>query len=441
MGGGTSKKKATANVAPDIKYQINVTNTGKYNTKNLKPKESWNVNIFNSSIQDADAVQRNTTVTDDVSKDWKLQEKLGVGSTSTVFKCVSSTSPDLACACKVINKKRLGVSKKRQLQMIGIAKNEVELMKKLSHDCIVRLMGFYETDKDLYVITELMNGGELLDIVMDSGNLSNFDALTVARRIGAGIMHLHNIGIMHRDIKPENILLKVKGDLNTVKLIDFGLSKSATNTKSFIGTQGYLAPEMSPTRREYTPAVDMWALGVTLYAVMTGCLPFDDDQEALNQDGGHIVAAFPKDMWADRDKRSVDAVQRLLALDPKKRITAKQFCNHPWLKHGHDIIKLEQTSLVATEANESNKPNTIEPKTDTSMVKNETTGTIIEGNPNETTAIESNESGNIEATSNTTTTEAISAIKAPAVNTDENVTQTMDTKEVNAAMEENELAA
>ena len=84
MGGGTSKKKGTANVAPDIKYQINVTNTGKYNTKNLKPKESWNVNIFNSSIQDA--VQRNTTVTDDVSKDWKLQEKLGVGSTSTVFK-------------------------------------------------------------------------------------------------------------------------------------------------------------------------------------------------------------------------------------------------------------------------------------------------------------------------------------------------------------------
>ena len=58
--------------------------------------------------------------------------------------------------------------------MIGIAKNEVELMKKLSHDCIVRLMGFYETQRELYVITELMNGGELLDIVMDSGNLSNF---------------------------------------------------------------------------------------------------------------------------------------------------------------------------------------------------------------------------------------------------------------------------
>ena len=65
--------------------------------------------------------------------------------------------------------------------MIAIAKNEVALMKKLSHDCIVRLMGFYENDKDLYVITELMNGGELLDIVMDSGNLNNFQALTVAR--------------------------------------------------------------------------------------------------------------------------------------------------------------------------------------------------------------------------------------------------------------------
>ena len=172
-----------------------------------------------------------------------------------------------------------------------------------------------------------MNGGELLDIVMDSGNLNNFQALTVARRIGAGIMHLHQIGIMHRDIKPENILLKVKGDLNTVKLIDFGLSKSATNTKSFIGTQGYLAPEMSPTRKEYTPAVDMWALGITLYAIMTGCLPFDDDQEALNQDGAKIIASFPSDMWENRDKRCIDAVKGLLDLDPKKRLTTLLIVN------------------------------------------------------------------------------------------------------------------
>ena len=346
MGGGSSKKSS-----PEKRYQVDSSSGDNvYCTKNLKPNEAWDVSIFKSSTTE-DGMTRSTTVTDDVTKEWKLQDKLGVGSTSTVFKCVSVSNPDIACACKVINKKRLGVSKKRQSQMIAIAKNEVALMKKLSHDCIVRLMGFYENDKDLYVITELMNGGELLDIVMDSGNLNNFQALTVARRIGAGIMHLHQIGIMHRDIKPENILLKVKGDLNTVKLIDFGLSKSATNTKSFIGTQGYLAPEMSPTRKEYTPAVDMWALGITLYAIMTGCLPFDDDQEALNQDGAKIIASFPSDMWENRDKRCIDAVKGLLDLDPKKRLTAEQFCNHEWLKRGHDIC----TPQIQEQLNE--KPN------------------------------------------------------------------------------------
>lgn len=443
MGGGTSKKKAGATVAPDIKYQINLTNGGNYNTKDLGPKEIWNVNIFNSSIEDGDAVKRNTTLTDDVTNDWHLQDKLGVGSTSTVFRCVSKLNPELACACKVINKKRLGVSKKRQEQMIGIAKNEVELMKKLSHDCIVRLMGFYETQRELYVITELMNGGELLDIVMDSGNLSNFDALTVARRIGAGIMHLHNIGIMHRDVKPENILLKVKGDLNTVKLIDFGLSKSATNTKSFIGTQGYLAPEMSPTRREYTPAVDMWALGVTLYAVMTVCLPFDDDQEALNQDGHNIVAAFPKDMWQDRDKRCVDAVQRLLALDPNKRITAKQFCNHAWLKNGHDCItppkpiksdnvtqkNITQPPTIATttttnntaakpEGSNDDKSNVKAAEVPTDTTTNTTTETTSKVVTNTATVVETttttNANNNVKET--TTTTDATAAITNTTTN-------------------------
>ena len=70
---------------------------------------------------------------------------------------------------------------------------------------------------------------------------------------------------------------------------------------------------------------------------MTGCFVFDDDQEALNQDGAKIIASFPSDMWKTRDKRCIDAVKRLLDLDPKKRLTAEQFCNHEWLKRGHDV--------------------------------------------------------------------------------------------------------
>jgi serine/threonine protein kinase len=273
-------------------------------------------------------------VTENILQDWELKEQLGIGSTSTVYKCVSKAQPDLSCACKVINKRKLGVGKARQEAMIKLAKNEVDLMARLDHECIVRLLGSYETQKDLYVVTELMTGGELLDVIMDVGVLSDTDALKVVRRIGAGVLHLHKIGIMHRDIKPENILLKTKEDLNSVKLIDFGLSKDASTTKSFIGTQGYLAPEMSVNRRQYTPAVDMWALGVTMYAVMTGHLPFDDDQEAENQKTGKIQASFPSDMWAGRDPRAIDCIKKLLLLDPKKRLSAEQLCNHQWLLRG-----------------------------------------------------------------------------------------------------------
>ena len=146
MGGGTSKKKAGATVAPDIKYQINLTNGGNYNTKDLGPKEIWNVNIFNSSIEDGDAVKRNTTLTDDVTNDWHLQDKLGVGSTSTVFRCVSKLNPELACACKVINKKRLGVSKKRQEQ------RKIMMVISIS----MSNMKFYDLYKTDYIVQDLI---------------------------------------------------------------------------------------------------------------------------------------------------------------------------------------------------------------------------------------------------------------------------------------------
>ena len=296
----------------------------------LKKGARWSPKMYASTEGNASL----PIVTENILQDWELQDKLGIGSTSTVYKCVSKAQQNLSCACKVINKRKLGVGKARQEAMIKLAKNEVELMTRLDHECIVRLLGSYETQKDLYVVTELMMGGELLDVIMDDGVLSDTDALKVIRRIGAGVLHLHKIGIMHRDIKPENILLKQKGDLNTVKLIDFGLSKDASTTKSFIGTQGYLAPEMSVNRRQYTPAVDMWALGVTMYAVMTGHLPFDDDQEARNQNAGNIEASFPSDMWEGRDPRSVDCIKKMLCLDPKKRLNAQQLCSHPWLVKG-----------------------------------------------------------------------------------------------------------
>jgi serine/threonine protein kinase len=157
-------------------------------------------------------------------------------------------------------------------------------------------------------------------------------------------------------MKPENLLLKTKpknlsgGGSNTrnggggnnlpidVKIIDFGLSKlmepNDTLAHTFLGTRGYLAPEMLQ-RREYTRAVDAWAMGVIVFVLLCGCLPFDDDSAAVPHDDlllqSRFVLRFPR--WAKNLSASAkDLLNHLLDINPRTRYTAEQALNHPWVR-------------------------------------------------------------------------------------------------------------
>lgn len=143
----------------------------------------------------------------------------------------------------------------------------------------------------------------------------------------------------------ENLLLKAKpkgpGDDIEVKIIDFGLSKAMEEpvARTFLGTRGYLAPEMLQ-RRNYTKAVDTWALGIIVFVLVCGCLPFDDDSATVPSDDlvrTRFVLRFPR--WAKNlSKSAKDLLSHLLDVNPMTRYTAEQALNHPWVK-GETAVK------------------------------------------------------------------------------------------------------
>lgn len=155
-------------------------------------------------------------------------------------------------------------------------------------------------------------------------------------------IHSNIAQIVHRDLKPENLLLKTKpsrastGEDLDVKVIDFGLSKLMADepvARSFLGTRGYLAPEMLQ-RRDYSKSVDTWALGVIVFVLLCGCLPFDDDSQTVPSDElvrSKFVLRFPR--WAKNLSASAkDLLSHLLDVDPRTRYTAEQAYRHPWVQ-------------------------------------------------------------------------------------------------------------
>jgi serine/threonine protein kinase len=267
---------------------------------------------------------------------YELLEVLGVGSTSTVHRCVrKATGEEFACKvidCQLIDEKFQGMMTQFQ--------TEIESLRLLKHPGIIRLYDVYIKANDkIYIVMELMDGGELFDYVVLKGALTEGEASQIVRKVAEALSYLHSKNIVHRDLKPENLLLKHKPKGNNdpidVKIIDFGLSKAMEEpiARTFLGTRGYLAPEMLQ-RREYTRAVDAWALGVIVFVLLCGCLPFDDDSASVPSDDlvkVRFVLRFPR--WAKNLSLSAkDLLNHLLDVNPRTRYTAEQALDHPWVR-------------------------------------------------------------------------------------------------------------
>jgi len=202
------------------------------------------------------------------------------------------------------------------------------------------VFGAYETDDSIFIILELVYGGDLLDEMIKLGEEFPEDrARIIFIQIFKAVQYLHSMGIVHRDLKPENILLVSKKD-DRIKLTDFGLSRivgEGSFMKTICGTPMYVAPEVienmgQKTAKGYGKAVDVWSLGVILYMLLCGEPPFDQRKPTpILEQVKKGVYSMPEDLRQTLSPVSQDLVSQLLTVDPQKRITIDRIGHHQWI--------------------------------------------------------------------------------------------------------------
>ncbi|CAE7339366.1 CPK3 [Symbiodinium sp. CCMP2592] len=224
-------------------------------------------------------------------------------------------------------------------------RTEVELMKSLDHPSICRLLQVYEDPKNLYLVMEHIQGGELFNYVVERGQLHEHEAARVMRQIASALEYCHEQGVVHRDIKPENILVVAEEDDEfTVKLIDFGFGSrilEGVKLRAKVGTFVYSAPEI--LRGDLCDEkLDLWALGCVLFVLLSGDFPFYG-----NDTQGQILSGkFELDQkWSGVSSEAKDLITQLLCVDAAKRLSASQILQHPWLQKAAPHLKMEAAAL------------------------------------------------------------------------------------------------
>mmetsp|Transcript_18707 Transcript_18707/g.28012 ORF Transcript_18707/g.28012 Transcript_18707/m.28012 type:complete len:591 (-) Transcript_18707:71-1843(-) len=258
---------------------------------------------------------------------YKIKEVIGRGHFSIVKRCVDKkTGENLALKC--INKNKLKEKDHRWLE------SEIEILQAVKHTNICRLVEVFQTQKMCYLVLELLQGGDLLERVADDHSFTDSDAADVIRTVAGVLDYLHGMGIIHRDLKPQNLVYRSSAKGAQLVVTDFGLSKflkdGATHTKTACGTPLYLAPEVI-MGNGYGKECDLWSLGVMLYVLLTGYYPFySSDRKRLYSKITRCSYKWP-DGGNDVDDRAKDLVAKLLVVDHKKRYTAREVLQHPWL--------------------------------------------------------------------------------------------------------------
>lgn len=266
---------------------------------------------------------------------WKLGRTLGRGSTGRVRLAKNVHTGKLA-AVKIVPKlnfKKIENPKYRKNDdsshlPYGIER-EIIIMKLISHPNIMGLYDVWENKTDLYLILEYIEGGELFDYLIKKGRLLELEAINYFKQIIHGIGYLHQFNICHRDLKPENLLL----DFNkNIKIADFGMAALEVEKKlleTSCGSPHYASPEIVAGQNYHGAPSDIWSCGIILFALLTGHLPFDDEnirKLLLKVQNGKFI--MPKDLSAE----AKDLILRMLQVRPKDRISIEEILVHPLLR-------------------------------------------------------------------------------------------------------------
>ncbi|KAL9671583.1 hypothetical protein QQ045_009153 [Rhodiola kirilowii] len=280
---------------------------------------------------------------DDITKHYTLGKELGKGQFGITYLCTEIATGHLY-ACKSILKRKLITKADRD-----DVKREVQLLQHLSgQPNVVEFKGAYEDRQSVHLVMELCAGGELFDRIIAQGQYSERAAAAMCRQI-VNVVHIcHFMGVMHRDLKPENFLLSSTDENAMLKATDFGLSVFIEEGKVYrdvVGSAYYVAPEV--LQRSYGKEIDVWSAGVILYILLSGVPPFwGDGETAIFNSILKGELDFESEPWPSISYSAIDLVRKMLTQDPKKRLTAAQVLEHPWIRVGGDATDKPLDSAV-----------------------------------------------------------------------------------------------
>lgn len=256
---------------------------------------------------------------------YELDKTIGCGGFAKV-KLATHILTGEKVAIKIMEKRSLG----ENLHRVRV---ELDALQSLSHRHISQLYQVLETESHFFLVVEYCSGGELFDHIVEKNRLSEKEARAAFRQILSAVAYLHSLGFVHRDLKPENVLLDK--DLN-MKLIDFGLcAKPSGGLTGFLytscGSPTYAAPELVLGKKYLGHEVDVWSMGVLLYALLCGFLPFDDDKiDTLYKK--ILEGKYEEPAWLTAESRRL--IRSMLQTDPKKRVRVDELLSHPWVMRG-----------------------------------------------------------------------------------------------------------
>ncbi|XP_010634908.1 serine/threonine-protein kinase SIK1, partial [Fukomys damarensis] len=266
---------------------------------------------------------------------YDVERTLGKGNFAVV-KLARHRVTKTQVAIKIIDKTRLDPSNLEKIY------REVQLMKLLNHPNIIRLYQVMETKDMLYIVTEFAKNGEMFDYLTANGHLSEHEARKKFRQILSAVEYCHSHHIVHRDLKTENLLLDGNMD---VKLADFGFGnfyKPGEPLSTWCGSPPYAAPEVFEGKEYEGPQLDIWSLGVVLYVLVCGSLPFDGPNlPTLRQ--RVLEGRFRIPFFMSQDCEML--IRRMLVVDPAKRISIAQIWQHRWMQADPALLRQADPTL------------------------------------------------------------------------------------------------
>lgn len=253
---------------------------------------------------------------------YEMERTIGKGNFAVV-KLATHIVTKTKVAIKIIDKTHLD---RENLNKII---REIQIMKLLRHPHIIRLYQVLETERRIYLVTEYASGGEIFDHLVAHGRMNEKEARKKFKQIVAAVSYCHKHHVVHRDLKAENLLLDA--NLN-IKIADFGFSnyfKPGACLKTWCGSPPYAAPELFEGREYDAPKVDVWSLGVVLYVLVCGALPFDGSTlQSLR--ARVLLGKFNIPFFMSTECE--DLICNMLVVDPVKRLSMDQLIQHKWMK-------------------------------------------------------------------------------------------------------------